>query len=200
MSTTLYLLHTGLNNIGPGWCDMLAAPGHQTFWQLGSLYTVRNPPNGIQFTYIWSTTTLLNFVSGRAPADGFTFSSALARLWAQESATKANQANDGANVALRAMLFKRAPDGSLTLIAQGDNTQELDSQHIPGERDISLSFSPAFIAEDERLVLQVWGINAGSGGNVMKPDYYAELNGGWDASLYPSQVEIDADVAFKPES
>lgn len=139
MATKLFLRNTAANGIGT-FFDMLATAGAGS-----ATGVVNSAASGTQIQ--WTRTaggTVLEYISGRVPAGGFTLSGTMTfSIWAHES-------NAQANCGARARVFKRAANGTVTEIAGGPWNDGVEFGTSAAEMTWTGTPTSTAFAEDDR--------------------------------------------------
>lgn len=186
MPSKLYLRNTQLNGIGATYFDMLRDdPGAAE-----DTATVATTAGGteIQFT---KNAAVINFISGRAPAGGFTLTTTDISLWAQES-------NMNANCGGRFRIFKRTAAGVETDIGVAfDDGVEFPFNGTPIEHLWIGNVTDTAFAEDDRILLKVY--ITGAGGTMASGHTCTMHFNGPDAAQGDSFLNIAETVAFKSD-
>ena len=185
MATKLFLRNTQTNNIGAGYYDLLTAAGAAS-----DTAVVNTAASGteIQFTKT-AGGQAIKFVTGRAPAGGFTLTTTDISVWMLES-------NMLANCGGRYRVFKRDTGGTETEIGGGPFDDGVEFGAGPTEMLWSGNVTDTAIAENERLVLVPYITNVGT----MASGYTCTLTfNAADAALGDSFFNIAETVAFKAE-
>jgi hypothetical protein len=178
--TKLYLRTTTDN--GLGFQDLIAAAG-------ASNHSIVTSTTALA-TEIEVTEKVVEWISGRAPAGGFTLAGPITfNVWSAES--------DGtANTGLRARLFKKPKSGSeVELGGPYDMGQELAAGTSVLNSWTGTPPTTEF-AEDDRLVLRIYVTNAGGdmgGGDFVTMDYDGSTSG----ADYDTWIQLSQFVTFK---
>mgnify|MGYP001586998524 CR=1 FL=1 len=186
MATKLFLRESTDNGIS-GFRDALTTPGSSA--TTGTVVTDASTQRQWEKA---SDAVLLEWVSGRSPAGGWTLSGTLTfSIWAHESATSGNAGG-------RVRLFHRATDGTETEIGGGpwDDAVEF-TKNTPTEMTwTGTPTSKAFI-ENERLVGRVYITNVGTMGTGQTCTLTYDAA---DAATGDSFIQLTETVTFKAES
>jgi hypothetical protein len=183
VATQLFLRNTQLNGIGATYFDLLAVEGG------GIVQAVVNTA-GSGTEIQWTQTaggTLIQWISGRAPAGGFTLTSTDIQIQAQES-------NMSANCGGRYRVFKRTAAGSESELGGGPFNDGVEfNTFITAMTWVGNVTDEAF-AEDDRILLKVYITNVGT------------MAAGFNCTLSYNVVSVDSflniaeTVVFKPEA
>lgn len=142
----------------------------------------------IQFT---KNSQVINFISGRAPAGGFTLTTTDISLWAQES-------NMNANCGGRFRIFKRTAAGVETDIGIAfDDGVEFPFGGTPVEHLWIGNVTDTAFAEDDRILLKIY-ITAAGGTMASGHTCTMHFNGA-DGAQGDSFLNIAETVAFKSD-
>jgi len=186
VATSLYLRNTTQNGIGT-FRDTSLAAGSSTV--TGVVNTAASGTN-IQ----WTDTAggaVLEWVSGRSPAGGWTFAGAgSAPVYCHES-------DAAANAGLRLRLYKRTAAGVETEIA--NSPWDAAAEFATAKATVSRAFTPTStsFAEDDRLVIRLF-IN-GQGGTMAAGHTCTLTYNGSSGNTANSRIIIAENVAFKEE-
>ena len=189
MATQLKLRNTTLNGItdtGDGILyDMVAAFG------AGSDTTVTNTTAGgtqIQLTKTAGGATVA-WISGRAPAGGFTLTAADISAWQHES-------NMNANIQGSFRIFKRTAAGVVTELAGGPFTDGAEMNTAAREDLWTANPTDTAFAENDRILIRVYLANFGTmGGGFTGTLTFNAASGSTGDSFF----NIAETVAFKAE-
>lgn len=186
MATKLFLRSTQNNAIGATYFDMLPAAGSGT-----ATAVVDTAASGTEIQ--WTQTAggaVIQWVSGRAPAGGFTLTSTDISVWARES-------NGQANAGGRYRVFKRAANGTETELGGGPFNDGVEFGTSAAEMTWTGNVTDTAFAEDDRILLKLYITNVGTmGGNRTCTLTY----NGADAATGDSFFNIAETVSFKAES
>jgi hypothetical protein len=157
LATVLYLRNTTNNGISDGSIastiyDMVTAPGSSI-----DTAVTNTTASGteLQLTKIAAGSTIA-WISGRAPAGGFTLTEADISLWQLES-------NMNANIAGRFRIYKRTAGGTVTQI--GSTPWNDDVEMTTATREDSwgtVSLTDTAFAENDRIIIKVFLTNVGT--------------------------------------
>lgn len=148
----LYFRNTQTNGIGTKY-DAIGTAGTS-----GDTSVTTTTASG---TEIQATKTaggsVVEFISGRTPVGGATFTHAVIYFWAKQSA-------DTVNAGLRFRLYKRSTAGAETELIGSpfDKTVELTTDNTRYE--ITCDFTDVALLEDERIVIKPYIVNVGTMG------------------------------------
>lgn len=186
MATKLFLRNTAANAIG-NFYDMLPVAG-----AAAATGIVNTAASGTQIQ--WTRTaagTVLEWVSGRVPAGGFTLTGTMSfSIWAQES-------NAQANCGARARVFKRTSGGVETEVIGGPYNDGVEFGTSAAEMTWTGLPTATMFAEDDRIVVRYYITNVGTmgSGRTCTITYNAA-----DAATGDSFFQINENVTFKAES
>jgi hypothetical protein len=142
----------------------------------------------IQWTETAGGSTLA-WISGRAPAGGFTLTSTDISVWARES-------NMNANAGGRYRVFKRTAAGVVSELGGGPFSDGVEFTTAALEYTWVGNVTDTAFAENDRILLRVYITNVG----VMAGGFTCSLDfGAPDAQQGDSFFNIAETVAFKPE-
>jgi hypothetical protein len=186
MATKLFLRSTQANGIGATYFDMVSAAGSGA-----ATAVVNTAASGTEIQ--WTQTaggSVIQFVSGRAPAGGFTLTSTDISIWAQESN---GQANSGG----RYRVFRRSAAGVEVEIGGGPFNDGVEFGTSATEMLWAGNVTDQAFSEDDRILLKLYITNVGTmgAGRTCTLTYNAA-----DASTGDSFFNIAETVAFKVES
>lgn len=190
MATKLFLRRStdnGISGTGDGvvW-DMLPVAG-----VLGANWgTVNTAASGTEIQWTEDGVSTIAWISGRAPAGGFTLTSTDISAWMFEN-------NMSANIGGRYRVFKRTGAGVITELGGGPFDDGIEFGTVPTEMTWIGNVTDTTFAEDDRILLRVYITNVGTmavgftgGFNIDGPD------GGTEDSFF----NIAETVTFKAES
>lgn len=186
MATKLFLRSTQANGIGATYFDMVTTAG------AGSTTAVVACDGSTQKQ--WTQTSggaLIQWISGRAPAGGFTLTTTDISIWAHESATAANAGG-------RYRLFKRAANGTETELDPAsayDDGVEF-TKDTPTEMTWAGNPTDTAFAENDRILLKLYITNVGSMGSAQTCTLTYNAA---DAATGDSFLNIAETVTFKSE-
>lgn len=186
MATKLFLRSSQGNSIGATYFDMLTTAG------AGSTTAVVDTDGSTEKQ--WTQTSggaLIQWVSGRAPAGGFTLTTSDISIWAHESATAANSGG-------RYRLFKRTSGGTETELAGGPFDDGVEfTKTTPTEMTWTGNPTDTAFSENDRILLKLYITNVGSmgSGQTCTLTYNAA-----DAATGDSFLNIAETVTFKAEA
>src|SRR5688572_20802671 len=187
MVTKLFLREAVGNGIS-SYRDMLATAG-------SSLTTgvVNTTASGTQIQ--WTKTaggSVLEWISGRVPAGGFTLSGTMTfNIWAQESATAANCGG-------RVRVFKRTAAGSESEIGGGPYNDGVEFGTTRAAMNWTGAPTSTAFAENDRIIVRYYITNVGTmGGSRTCTMAYDAATGGADGD---SWFQINENVSFKAET
>lgn len=186
MATKLFLRSSQNNGIGATYFDMLPTAGSGT--ATGVVNTVASGTE-IQWTQT-AGGSVLQFISGRAPAGGFTLTSTDISIWAHES-------NGQANCGGRYRVFKRAANGTETEIGGGPFNDGVEFGTSAAEMLWTGNVTDTAFAENDRILLKIYITNVGTmgSGRTCTITY-----NGADGSTGDSFFNIAETVTFKSET
>jgi hypothetical protein len=190
MPTKLYLRNSsasGITDTGDGILKDLsteAGPG------VAPLAVVNTAASGTEIQ--WTDTaggSTIAWISGRAPAGGFTLTSTDISIWARES-------NMNANAGGRYRIFKRTAAGSVSELGGGPFNDGVEFTTASAEYTWLGNVTDTAFAEDDRILVRIYITNIGTmaGGFTCSLDYGAP-----DASQGDSFLNIAETVTFKPQ-
>lgn len=189
MATTLALRNTTNNGISVGgsiYYDMVP-----TFGSAADTAVVDTAASGTEIQWTDETTNDVEvvWVSGRAPAGGFTLTSVDLSIWCHES-------NMNANCGARARLFERTPGGTETEIGGGPFNDGVEFGTAAAEMLWTANVTDTVIEEDNRLVLKLYITNVGTmaGGHTCTLTFNAASGATGD-----SFITLAETVTFKSE-
>lgn len=189
MATTLALRNTTNNGIsvaGSIYYDMVT-----TFGSAIDTSVTDTAASGTEIQLTDETTNDIEvvWVSGRAPAGGFTLTSVDLSIWARES-------NMNANVGLRARFFERTPEGTETEIGGGPFNDGAELGTADAEMTWTANVTDTTIEENNRLVLKLYLTNVGTmgGGHTATISFNAA-----SAATGDSFITLAETVTFKLE-
>lgn len=190
MATKLFLRDTTTNGVTGGgvtYLDMVttASAGGETS---GSAATTAS---GTQIQFDDSLGTLIQWISGRAPAGGFTLTTTDISVWISES-------NMSANCGGRYRVFKRAANGTETELGGGPFNDGVEfNVTTPTELTWTGNVTDTAFAEDDRILVKIYITNVGT----MAAGHTCELFfNGVDGVGRDSFFNIAETVAFKAET
>jgi len=186
MATKLFLRNTQNNGIGSTYFDMVITAGSST-----STGVVNTVGSGTEIQ--WTQTaggSLIQWISGRVPAGGFTLTTTDISIWAQES-------NGTANCGGRYRVFKRAADGTETELGGGPFNDGVEFGTSAAEMTWVGNVTDTAFAEDDRILLKVYITNVGTMGNGRTCTI---TYNGADAATGDSFFNINENVTFKSEA
>lgn len=187
MATKLFLLDAAANAIGV-FKDMLIVAG--TVGRAGIVNTVAS---GTEIQWAQADgVTALEYISGRAPAGGFTLSGLMTfSIWANES-------NMAANCGARARVFKRTLAGVETEVLGGPWDDGVEFI-VTTSTEMVWTGTPTstLFLENDRVIVRYYITNIGTmgGGNTCQIGYNNA-----DTAASDSFFQINENVAFKAES
>lgn len=185
MATKLFLRNTKVNAIGATYFDMLAVPGNAS-----TDFIVNTAAAGTEIQWTQSAGgAVAQWITGRAPAGGFTLTTTDISLWALEN-------NMSANCGGRFRVFRRTAAGVETEIAGGPfddgvefNTTNTEMTWVGNPTDQAFS-------ENDRILLKAYITNIGT----MATAFTCTLNFNTaDGTTGDSFFNIAETVAFKAE-
>lgn len=186
MATKLFLRDTTANAIGV-FKDMLIAAGAAS-----TTGVVNTAASGTEIQ--WTQTaggTVLEFISGRVPAGGFTLAGTMTfSIWARES-------NMNANCGGRSRVFKRTAAGSESEIGGGPYNDGVEFGTAAAEMVWTGTPTSTAFSEDDRIICRYYITNIGTmaSGHTCTLTYNAA-----DAATDDSFFQITENVTFKAES
>ena len=184
MATKLYLRSTTTNAIGSTYQDMVTTEGS------GSINSVTNTTASGTEIQLTATAggSLVQWVSGRVPAGGFTLTTSSIQLRALESDMSANCGG-------RARIFKRAADGTETELGGGPFNDGAEFGTSSGNFNWTCDVTDTAFAENDRILLKLYLTNVGTmgGGFTCTITYESGLD------TVDSYLSINENVTFKPE-
>lgn len=185
MATKLFLRNTQDNAIGATYFDMITAAGGSA-----DTATAATTTGGTEIQ-LTKNSQVIQWVSGRAPAGGFTLTTTDVSLWLAES-------NMNANCGGRYRVFKRAAGGTETELGGGpfDDGVEFPVT-TPIEHLWTGNVTDTAFAEDDRILLKLYITAAGgtmASGHTCTLTFNAP-----DAATGDSFFNIAETVAFKAE-
>jgi len=185
MATKLFLRSTQTNPFGGIYFDMVPTAGAGAITA-----TVDSVAEGTEIQ--WTQTAggaLIQWVSGRAPAGGFTLTTTDISIWAHETSATAN---DGG----RYRVFRRTAAGVETEIGGGPFDDGVEFTKLdPTEMTWPGNVTDQAFAENDRILLKVYITNIGTMGNFVSVLNYNAA----DAAIGDSFFNIAETVAFKAE-
>lgn len=186
MATKLFLRNTQNCGIGPTYFDMVIGAGGGS---VTAAVTTTASGTEIQWTQSAGGSELL-FVSGRAPAGGFTLTTTDISIWAHESGT-------GVNAGGGYRIFKRAADGTETELAGGLYEDAVEfTKTTPTEMAWTGNPTDTAFAEDDRILLKLKAVDVGTmGAGTATLTYNAA-----DAATGDSFLNIAETITFKAEN
>lgn len=186
MATKLFLRSTQTNGIGATYFDMVTTAGAGS---TTAATTTTASGTEIQWTQSAGGAELL-FVSGRAPAGGFTLTTTDISVWCHESASAVNTGG-----AYR--IFKRASGGTETELGGGLYSDGVEfTKTTPTEMLWTGNPTDTAFAEDDRILLKIKAVPVGTmGAGTVTLTYNAA-----DAATGDSFFNIAETVTFKAES
>lgn len=187
MTTQLNLHDTQANGIGATYFDMDTTASDVTDTQTAVTNTVASGTE-IQLTQT-AGGTLIQWVSGRVPAGGFT-------LTTVDAVAVGFESNMAANIGARARLFKRASDGTETELGGGPFDDGVEWGTSPTTVSWTCNVTDTAFAENDRILLKLYLTNVGTmgGGYTGTVNYDIEVVG-----LEQCYLTLAETVAFKPE-
>src|SRR3990167_8774273 len=187
MSTKLFLRATQANSIGATYFDMLTAAGASA---TTAVVATTNAGTEIQWTQTSGGAELL-FVSGRAPAGGFTLTTTDISIWASESGT-------GIDAAGAYRIFKRDSLGVETELGGGLYSDGVEFTKTTAT-EMSWTGNPTdtAFAENDRILLKIKAVEAAAG--AMSVGTCTLTYDAADAATGDSFFNIAETVAFKAE-
>jgi len=185
MATKLFLRSTQMNPFGGIYHDMVTAAGASATTAI-----VDSVADGTEIQ--WTQTAggaLVQWVSGRVPAGGFTLTTTDISIWAHETSATAN---DGG----RYRVFKRTAAGVETEIGGGPFDDGVEfTKTTPTEMTWAGNVTDQAFAENDRILLKVYITNIGTMGNFTSVLTYDAA----DAATGDSFFNIAETVTFKAE-
>lgn len=184
MASKLFLRNTANNAIG-NYFDMVATAGSAS-----DTGVVNTAASGTEIQ--WTRTavgTVLEFISGRVPAGGFTLAGTMTfSIWAHES-------NMNANCGARSRVFKRSA-GVDTEVGGGPYSDGVEFGTAAAEMTWTGTPTSTAFAEDDRIIVKYYITNIGTmgGGFTCTLTYNAA-----DAATGDSFFQINETVTFKAE-
>ena len=187
MATQLNLHATQNNGIGATYFDMTTTASDTTL----STAVTNTTASGteIQFTQT-AGGTLIQWISGRTPAAGFTLTTATITLRAYESDMSANTGG-------RARIFKRDSGGVETELGGGPFNDGVEFGTAPATVSWTCNVTDTAFAEDDRILLKLYLTNVGTMGGGFT------ATGNYDGTLLGTEVaflNLNETVTFKSES
>lgn len=187
MATKLVLRNTAANGIG-SYFDMLV----DSFGSAADTGVVNTAASGTEIQ--WTRTaggTVLEFISGKAPAGGFTLAGAMTfSIWAKGS-------NMNANCGARARVFKRTAAGVESEVGGGPYSDGIEFTTADAEYTWTGAPTSTAFAENDRIIVRYYITNVGTmGGGFTSTLTYNAAN----AATGDSFFQIAETVAFKPAS
>ena len=187
MSTKLFLRATQANSIGATYFDMLTAAGAAA---TTAVVATTNGGTEIQWTQTSGGAELL-FVSGRAPAGGFTLTTTDISIWASESGT-------GIDAAGAYRIFKRDSLGVETELGGGLYSDGVEfTKTTATEMVWTGNPTDTAFAENDRILLKIKAVEASAG--AMSVGTCTLTYDAADAATGDSFFNIAETVAFKAE-
>jgi hypothetical protein len=186
VATKLFLRSTQNNALGATYFDMVAAAGSVT-----ATGVVNSAASGTEIQ--WTQTAggaVLQFISGRVPAGGFTLTSTDISIWAAES-------NALANAGGRYRVFKRSAAGVETELGGGPFNDGVEFGTSAAEMLWVGNVTDTAFAEDDRILLKLYITNIGTMG--ASRTCTLTYNGA-DAATGDSFFNIAETVSFKAEA
>jgi hypothetical protein len=186
VATKLFLRSTQNNALGATYFDMVVAAGSVT-----ATGVVNSAASGTEIQ--WTQTAggaVLQFVSGRVPAGGFTLTSTDISIWAAES-------NALANAGGRYRVFKRSAAGVETELGGGPFNDGVEFGTSAAEMLWVGNVTDTAFAEDDRILLKLYITNIGTMG--ASRTCTLTYNGA-DAATGDSFFNIAETVSFKAEA
>ena len=185
MATKLFLRSTKTNGIGANYFDMVTTAGSSA---TTAVTTTVASGTEIQWTQTAGGEELL-FISGRAPAGGFTLTTTDISIWAHESGT-------GVNAGGAFRIFKRDSGGTETELGGGLYSDGVEfTKTTPTEMTWTGNPTDTAFAENDRILLKIKAVNVGvMGAGTATLTYDAA-----DAATGDSFFNIAETVVFKPE-
>lgn len=193
MATKLYLTGVQNNGIGAGEYDMRTSgtPGAGSETDQGWSETVASGTE-IQFDLTSGASgQVIEWVSGRTPAGGFTLSGAM------NFSFRARESNMNANIGMRARVYRRTPAGVYTEVGGGpfNDGVELGTSNAVMTWSGTPSAGLAF-AENDRVVVRFFITNVGTmGGGFQGIGVDCLELGGYSGAF----LELNETVTFKPD-
>lgn len=188
MATKLFLRQTTTNGIGSGYLDMLTTAG--VGGAGGASVATTASGTEIQFRD-GGQVAIVQWISGRTPAGGFTLTATDISVWCQES-------NMSANCGGRYRVFKRTNAGVETEIAGGPFNDGIEFSLAPTVTEMTWTGNVTDTAfeENDRILLKVYITNVGTmaGGHNCDLGY-----DGADGASNDSFFNIAETVTFKAE-
>lgn len=186
MATKLFLRSTQNNGVGATYFDMGTAAGAGA-----ATGVVNSAASGTEIQWTQSAGgAVLQFISGRAPAGGFTLTSTDISIWAAES-------NAQANAGGRYRVFKRTAAGVETELGGGPFNDGVEFGTSAAEMLWAGNVTDTAFAEDDRILLKLYITNVGTMGGARTCTL--SYNGA-DAATGDSFLNIAETVSFKAES
>jgi hypothetical protein len=186
MATKLFLRNTQANGIGATYYDMIIDAGSAT-----DTAVVNTTAAGteIQFTKT-AGGSVIQFVSGRAPAGGFTLTTTDISLWMHES-------NMNANIGGRYRVFKRTGAGVETELGGGPFNDGVEFGTSAAEMLWTGNVTDTAFAENDRILLKIYITNVGT----MATGFTGTLTfNGADGATGDSFFNIAETITFKFDS
>jgi hypothetical protein len=190
MPTKLYLRNSatsGITDTGDGILKDLSTEAGSGVAPLAVVNTAASGTE-IQWTDTAGGSTIA-WISGRAPAGGFTLTSTDISIWARES-------NMNANAGGRYRVFKRTAAGSVSELGGGPFNDGVEFGPSSSEFTWIGNVTDTAFAEDDRILIRLYITNVGTmgGGFTCSLDYGAP-----DASQGDSFFNIAETVTFKAQ-
>lgn len=185
--TKLFLRSSQTNGIGATYFDMLAVAGAGATTAVVATTTAGTE---IQWTQTSGGAELL-FISGRAPAGGFTLTTTDISIWASESGT-------GIDAKGGYRIFKRAADTTETELGGGLYSDGVEFTKTDAT-EMSWTGNPTdtVFAENDRILLKIKAVEAAAG--AMSIGTCTLTYNAADAGTGDSFFNIAETVAFKAE-
>ena len=183
-STVLYLRNTTENGIGSTYFDMLAAAGSSA-----DTAVVNAAVAGTEVQ--WTKTAggaLVQWVSGRVPAGGYTLGRVDVSVWAKE--------NDAlTNIGGRLRVFKRTSGGTETEIGPGPFDDGVEFTTSDAEYTWTADVANTALSENDRVLVKLYITNIG----VMATGTGTLTFNAADAATGDSFIAVYPAVTFKAE-
>lgn len=185
MATKLFLRSTQNNGIGATYFDMVTTQSPNP-----STAVVDTVGSGTEIQ--WTQTaggSVIQWVSGRAPAGGFTLTSTDIQIWAKES-------NGTANCGGRYRVFKRTSGGTETELGGGPFNDGVEFGTSSAAMTWIGNVTDTVFAEDDRILLKIYITNVGTMGSGRTCTLSYDGNTG----ISDSWLNLAETITFKGES
>jgi hypothetical protein len=190
VATKLFLRGSGTNGITDTGDGTLYDLSFEAGSGVAPLAVVNTAASGteIQWTVTAGGSTLA-WISGRAPAGGFTLTTTDISIWARESSMNANCGG-------RYRVFKRTAAGSISELGGGPFNDGVEFTTAAAEYTWLGNVTDTAFAENDRILIRVYITNVGT----MAAGFTCSLDfGAPDAQQGDSFFNIAETVTFKPE-